>query len=92
MSKSVQLRTLSLLIENSEASKTSPAAAAQSAQDGHVDTPQKMAQLIETGKASKIGIITAPEGAEAYIDGNKAGVTPLVFVLIKRDNPRAPHH
>ena len=23
-----------------------------------------------------------------YVDGNKAGVTPIAFVLIKRDNPR----
>jgi diacylglycerol kinase family enzyme len=84
----MRLRALRLLIENSEASKTSPAAAAQLAQDGHVDTPQEMARLIETGQASKTEIITSPEGAEFYIDGNKVGVTPLEFVLIKRDNPR----
>jgi hypothetical protein len=84
----MELRALSSLIENSEASKTSPAAAAQLAQDGHVATPQEMARLIETGQASKTAIITSPEGAEVYIDGNKAGVTPLELVLIKRDNPR----
>ena len=84
----MRLRALSLLIENSEASKASPAAAAQLAQGEHVDTPQEMARLIETRQASKTVIITSPEGAEVYIDGNKAGVTPLVFVLIRRDNPR----
>jgi len=47
-----------------------------------------MARLIETGQASKTAIITTPEGAEVYVDGNKAGITPLEFVLIKRDNPR----
>lgn len=47
-----------------------------------------MARLIEKGQASKTEIITSPEGAEVYLDGNKAGVTPLEFVLIKRDNPR----
>jgi hypothetical protein len=84
----MQLRDLYLLIGNSEAGKTSPAAAAQSAQDGHVDTPQEMARLIETGQASKTEITTSPEGAEVYIDGNKAGATPLEFVLKKRGNPR----
>lgn len=84
----MRFRGIRLLIENSEASKTSPAAAAQLAQDGQVGTPQEMARLIETGQASKIAIITSPEGAEVYIDGNKAGVTPLAFVLIRRDNPR----
>jgi hypothetical protein len=88
MSKSKPLRALSLLIGNSEASKTSPAAAAQLAQYGQVDTPREMTRLIETGQASKTAIITTPEGAEVYIDGNKAGMTPLEFVLIKRDNPR----
>jgi hypothetical protein len=85
---SVQLRDLSSLIENSKAGKTSPAAAAQLAQGGPVGTPQEMARLIEKGQASKTEIITSPEGAEIYIDGNKAGVTPLLFVLIRRDNPR----
>jgi hypothetical protein len=85
----MQLRDLYLLIGNSEASKTSPAAAAQSAQQGHVDTPQEMARLIETEQASKTEITTSPEGAEVYIDENKAGVTPLEFVLIKRGDPRA---
>jgi hypothetical protein len=32
--------------------------------------------------------MTSPAGAEVYIDGNKSGVTPEAFVLIKRDNPR----
>jgi hypothetical protein len=48
-----------------------------------------MIRRIEAGEASKTEVITSPECAEVYIDGNKAGVTPLVFVLIRRDNPRA---
>ena len=84
----MRFRGLRLLIENSEASKVSQAAAAQLVRDGQVSTQQEMARLIEAGQASKTAIITRPEGAEVYIDGNKAGVTPLVFVLIKRDNPR----
>jgi hypothetical protein len=89
MSKSRQLRDLILTIVNSEASKSSPAAAAQTAQDGRAGTSQEMARLIEKGQASKTEIITSPAGAEVYVDGNKAGVTPLELVLIKRDNPRA---
>jgi hypothetical protein len=77
------------LLENSEASKASPAAAAQLAQDGHINTPQEMAQLVESGKASKTAVITVPAGAEVYVDGNRLGVTPVVFVLIKREEPRA---
>ena len=88
MSNSTPSRALSLLIGNSEAGKTSPAAAAQLAQGGHVATPQEMARLIEIGQASKTAIITGPEGAEVYIDGSRAGLTPLEFVLIKRDKPR----
>jgi hypothetical protein len=34
-------------------------------------------------------IVTEPAGAEVYIDGLKAAVTPLVFVLLKQgDTPR----
>lgn len=88
MSNSKPARILNLLIKNSEAGKTSPAAVAQLAQGGHVDTPQEMTRLIEAGQASKTAIITSPEGAEVYIDGNRAGTTPLEFILIKRDNPR----
>jgi len=76
------------LLENSEAMKTSPAAAAQLAQDGHVTTPQEMAQLVQDGQASKTAVITVPAGADVYVDGNKLGVTPVAFVLIKRENPR----
>ena len=89
MSNSQRLRGLILTIVNSEASKTSQAAAARSDQDLHARTSQEMARLIEKGQASKVEIITSLAGAEVYIDGNKAGATPLEFVLIKRDNPRA---
>jgi PEGA domain len=76
------------LLENSEAMKTSPAAAAQLAQDGHINTPQEMAQLVQNGQASKTAVMTVPAGADVYVDGNKLGVTPVAFVLIKRENPR----
>jgi PEGA domain len=76
------------LLQNNEMSKASPAAAAQFAQDGRTHTPQELAQLIQDGQASKTGIVTNPAGAEVYLDGNKVGVTPVSFVLLKRESPR----
>jgi PEGA domain-containing protein len=90
MSNSERLRDVILMIVDSQASKTSLAAAAQSAQDVPAGTSQEMARLIEKGQASKTEMITSPAGAEVYIDGNKAGATPLELVLIKRDNTLAP--
>jgi CRISPR/Cas system-associated exonuclease Cas4 (RecB family) len=47
-----------------------------------------LAQLVQSGQASKTAVITVPQGAEVDVDGNKLGVTPVVFVLIKRETPR----
>lgn len=77
------------IVDNSEAAKTSPAAAASLANVGHTHTPQEMAQLVQTGQASRCGVVTNPAGAEVYVDGNKAGITPLAFVLLRQgDSPR----
>jgi hypothetical protein len=76
------------LIPNSEAAKSSPAAAAL-ARTGHVSTPQEDAELVQKGQASKVAVITSPPGAEIDVDGNKAGVSPVVFLLLKHgDTPR----
>jgi hypothetical protein len=77
-----------VLQNNSEAVKASPAAAAALAQDGHIFTPQELADAVANGRASKCAIVTNPVGADVFIDGNKLGVTPLAFVLIKRENLR----
>lgn len=75
--------------QNSEAAKTSPAAAAALATTGHASTPQELAALVAKGQASRCAVITDPPGAEVYIDGNKGGVSPLAFVLLKQgDTPR----
>lgn len=72
---------------NVEASRGSPAAAA--ARPLGPPSPEELAELIRSGKASKCVIVTEPTAAEIYIDGLKAGVTPLVFVLLKKgDAPR----
>ncbi|MGA2371666.1 MAG: PEGA domain-containing protein [Candidatus Korobacteraceae bacterium] len=69
---------------NVEASLSSPAASAAGAR-----SPAELAELIKTGKASRCVIATEPPGAEIYVDGLKAGVAPLVFVLLKKgDTPR----
>lgn len=62
--------------------------AAALAEAGRTYTPQEPAQLIHDGKASKTAVVTSPAGADVHLDGNKAGVTPLVFVLLKRDSRR----
>ena len=77
------------LISNSEAAKSSPAAAAAAATVGHVYAPEELADLVKNGKASQCAVITTPPGAEIFVDGNKAGVSPLVFVLLRNgDAPR----
>jgi hypothetical protein len=56
---------------------------------GHELSPQELAELVEKGQASKCAVVTVPPGAEIEIDGNKAGVSPLVLVLLKQgDTPR----
>ena len=74
---------------NSQAAKSSPAAAAALASTGHDSTPDELDQLVASGRASRCGVVTDPPGAEVYIDGNKGGITPLGFVLLKQgDTPR----
>jgi hypothetical protein len=75
---------LKQVMTNSEAAKGSPAAAASLVNLGHVHSPQELAELVQKGQASKCAIATVPPGAEVEIDGNKGGVTPLIFVLLKQ--------
>lgn len=77
------------IVANSEAGKTSSAAAANLAETGHIPTEEEMAAKVLTGDASKCAVITNPAGAEIDIDGNKAGVSPMVFMLLRKgDTPR----
>ena len=78
------------VLTNSEAAKSSPAAAAAMANTGHLQTPQELAQLVQSGQASKCAVVTIPSGAEVYVDGNKLGISPLAFVLLRTsETPRA---
>jgi|ERR1017187_180559 hypothetical protein len=80
---------LEQLAANSEAARASPAAAAGLASVGHEQSQQELADLVQKGLASRCAVVTAPSGAEVYVDGNKAGVSPLAFVLLKQgDTPR----
>jgi hypothetical protein len=74
---------------NSEAFKSSPAAAAALANVGHVLTPEEIEALVQKGQASKCAVVTVPPGAEVEIDGNKAGTSPFAVVLLRQgDKPR----
>ena len=76
------------VIKNVEDSRASPAAAAAKAIEAP-SGPEALADLIKNGGASKCVIATEPPGAEIYLDGLKLGVTPVVFVMLKRgDTPR----
>jgi PEGA domain len=78
------------IAKNSEAGKASPAAAASLADEGHVIGPQEQAERIQKGEASKCAVVTVPAGAKIWIDGNEAGVSPIVFVLMRHgDTPRS---
>jgi hypothetical protein len=77
-----------ILKTNSEAAKSSPAAAASLAIAGKQFTPEELAELVKQGKASQCAVITFPAGAEVDIDGNKMGVTPVAFILIQWDISR----
>lgn len=52
-------------------------------------TTLEQAQLIQKGQASICAVVTVPPGAEIEVDGRRAGVAPLAFVVLKRgDTPR----
>jgi hypothetical protein len=73
---------------NVEAAGTSDAMAAAIAHEGHQVSKEELAERIKQGLASRCAVITSPSGAEVYIDGNKASVTPMAFILSKRDDSR----
>jgi hypothetical protein len=69
---------------NSEAGRSSPAQAALVANVGHVPGAKELNDLIQDGRASRCAVVTMPSGAEIFIDGNRAGVSPMAFVLLKQ--------
>lgn len=72
---------------DSETANASPAAAP--ANVGHKYTPQELAQLVQNGQGSRCAVVTVPPGAEIDVDGTRAGVSPMAFVLLKHgDTPR----
>ena len=75
---------LGQLASNSEAAMVSPAAAAALASVGRILSPQELSDLVEKGQASRCAVVTVPSGAEVYVDGNKIGVSPVAFVLLKQ--------
>jgi hypothetical protein len=80
--------TLEQAAANSEAAKGSPAAAAALANVGRALSPQELTELVQKGQASKCAIVTVPPGADIEIDGNKLGVSPVAFVLLKQGDTK----
>jgi hypothetical protein len=72
------------IITNSEAAKSSPARAAALANVGHTQTPEELALLVQSGQASRCAVVTMPPSAEVFVDDNKLGMSPVVFVLLKQ--------
>jgi hypothetical protein len=58
------------------------------ARTGHGYTPAEFEAMRKQNKASVCFAVTYPQGAEVYVDGLKAGVTPLGFSLIRHDTDR----
>ena len=69
------------IITNSKEAMSSPAAHAAGAQ---TLTPQEMLTMTQEGQASRCGVYTVPPGAEIDIDGKKAGISPMGFLLLRK--------
>jgi hypothetical protein len=70
---------------------TATVSATSSASVTEEATPEAMrrnAPLIAEKKASVCAITTTPPGATASIDGKRLGESPLVFVLLRKDEAR----
>lgn len=58
--------------------------------DGEGLTQQEQFARIKQGQASIVFVVTVPEGAEIWVDGVKAGASPMSFVLTRHgDSPRS---
>jgi PEGA domain len=69
------------------AEKTNPKPVSQTAQSGKM-TPELAAQLIQSGQASQLVVVSVPPGADIYVDGTKLGKTPFSILLMKKDLDR----
>lgn len=58
------------------------------AQTGHGDNSSRLRAMVDQKQASVCFAVTYPPGAGVYVDGLKAGVTPLGFALTKHDVER----
>lgn len=73
---------LEQVLANSKAALASPASAGML-------SPREQVELSQKGQASRCVVVTVPPGAEVAIDGRRAGVSPVAFMLLKRgDTPR----
>ena len=81
-----------IAVNNKDSDSSAARAASKSwdiASSGHILTDDEELAAVKNGKASLCFIITAPAGAEIYIDGNSAGKSPEGFKLMRHgDAPR----
>lgn len=64
------------LITNSEEALSSPGASTL--------TPQEVQEKVQNGKGSICSVFTVPPGAEIDIDNNRIGISPIVFMLLRK--------
>jgi hypothetical protein len=57
---------------------------AMSAPGAHVLTHQEMLAVTQKGQGSVCAVLTVPPGAEIDIDGKKAGISPMGFLLLRK--------
>ena len=78
-----------LQTNSAEGQHSDAAAAASIASGTQLRTRQEQTEVLKSGQASRCIIATTPGGAEIYIDGNRAGKSPMAFALIRHgDTPR----
>jgi hypothetical protein len=78
------------ILDKATAVKVSQAAVGSLSDGGDILSLQEQAEGIQKGEASKCSVVTTPAGAKILIDGDEAGISPMVFVLLRHgDTPRS---
>ncbi len=47
---------------------------------------QQQLEMVSSGQGSRTVVTSTPSGADLLIDGKKVGVTPMVFILLRKPN------
>ncbi len=57
-------------------------------EEASTEATRRFAPLVAQKKASICTVATTPSGAEVVLDGKKLGVTPMIFVMVKKAQAR----